>query len=60
MIEGEGGLRIDYCDSCNGYLKTYCGEGNEEVMLADWTSAHLDLVARDRRLKRLGASLFDL
>jgi FdhE protein len=59
-IEGEGGLRIDYCPSCKGYLKTYDGQGNEAVLLADWTSLHLDVAARDRGLTRLAASLFDL
>jgi FdhE protein len=59
-VEGEGGLRIDYCETCGGYLKTYDGEGSESVLLADWTSLHLDLVARDRGLKRLAASLYDL
>ena len=28
-IEGEKYLRIDYCQSCRAYLKTYDGEGNE-------------------------------
>jgi FdhE protein len=60
MIEGESGLRIDYCKSCQGYLKTYAGEGSESVLLADWTSIHLDLVACDRGLKRLAASLYEL
>jgi FdhE protein len=59
-VEGEGGLRIDYCETCGGYLKTYDGEGSESVLLADWTSIHLDLIARDRGLKRLAASLYDL
>ncbi len=59
-VQGEGGLRIDYCESCRGYLKTYDGEGNEEVMLVDWTSIHLDVIARDRGLKRLAASLYEL
>lgn len=59
-IEGEAGLRIDYCESCHGYLKTYAGEGNESLLLADWTSIHLDLVARDRGLNRLAASLYEL
>jgi FdhE protein len=59
-IEGEEGLRIDYCDACRGYLKTYNGEGNEHVLLADWTSLHLDLLARDRGLKRLAASLYEI
>ncbi|HEX7252874.1 MAG TPA: formate dehydrogenase accessory protein FdhE, partial [Thermoanaerobaculia bacterium] len=42
-MEGEGGLRIDYCESCKGYLKTYAGEGNEALLLSDWSSLHLDL-----------------
>jgi FdhE protein len=59
-VEGEAGLRIDYCDVCSGYLKTYDGDGSEGVLLADWTSLHLDMIARDRGLKRLAASLYDL
>jgi FdhE protein len=59
-IEGEGGLRIDYCEGCRGYLKTYDGEGSENVFLADWTSLHLDVIACDRGLKRLAASLYAL
>ena len=59
-VEGEGGLRIDYCEACGGYLKTYDGEGSESVLLADWTSLHLDLIARDRGLKRKASSLYEL
>ena len=42
------GLRIDHCESCRGYLKTYDGQGNETLWLADWSSLHLDLIAHDR------------
>ncbi len=59
-IEGEGGLRIDYCEGCRGYLKTYDGEGSENVLLADWTSIHLDIVAHDRGLIRSAASLYEV
>lgn len=59
-IDGEGGLRIDFCESCRGYLKTYTGKGDERVLLADWTSLHLDLAARDRGLTRAAASLYEL
>jgi FdhE protein len=59
-IEGEKQLRIDYCGSCGGYLKTYDGEGDEPAMLADWTSTHLDVLAIDRGFKRLANSLYDL
>jgi FdhE protein len=59
-IEGEAGLRLDYCGSCRGYLKTYDGEGHEALLLSDWTSLHLDLAALDRGLHRLASSLFEL
>jgi FdhE protein len=58
-VEGEGGLRIDYCDSCKGYLKTYDGQA-DEGLLSDWSSLHLDVVAHDRGLKRMAASLYEL
>ena len=57
-IEGEPGLRIDHCESCGGYLKTYDGEGDQTFLLSDWSSLHLDLIAHDRGLKRLAASLY--
>jgi len=57
-VEGEAGLRIDHCPSCRGYLKTYAGKGDEALLLADWSSLHLDLVARDRGFERLAASLY--
>jgi FdhE protein len=59
-IEDDSGLRIDYCDACRGYLKTYDGQGDEAVHLLDWTSIHLDLLARDRGLERMAASLYDV
>ena len=60
VVEGEGDLRIDYCEGCRGYLKTYDGEGSENVLLADWTSIHLDIIACDRGLIRSAASLYDV
>jgi FdhE protein len=59
-VENQSGLRIDYCENCRGYLKTYDGEGSEAVLMADWTSLHLDVLARDRGLNRLATSLYDL
>ena len=58
-IEGEPRLRIDHCESCRGYLKTYEGEGEEALLLSDWSSLHLDLIAHDRGLKKLAASLYE-
>jgi len=59
-VEGEAGLRLDSCDACRGYLKTYDGQGNEDLLLADWSSLHLDVLACDRGLQRRAASLYDL
>jgi FdhE protein len=59
-VEGEAGLRIDYCEACSGYVKTYEGQGSESVLLADWTSLHLDIIARDRGLMRCAGSLYHL
>jgi FdhE protein len=58
-LEGEAGLRIDFCEECRGYLKTYDGQGREALLLADWTSLHLDLLAHQRGLKREASSLYD-
>jgi len=59
-IDGEAALRIDHCEACKGYLKTYVGQGSEDLLLADWTSLHLDLLALDRGLKRQATSLYDV
>jgi FdhE protein len=59
-VEGESGLRIDHCEFCRAYLKTYVGEGDEAILLSDWTSLHLDIMAQDRGLKRMAASLYAL
>ena len=60
QVEGESGLRIDACEACKGYVKTYDGEGDEALFLADWTTLHLDVLARDQGLERRGDSLYDL
>ncbi|HET8539441.1 MAG TPA: formate dehydrogenase accessory protein FdhE [Anaeromyxobacter sp.] len=59
-VEGGGPVRIDWCGDCEAYVKTYTGEGDEELFLADWPTLHLDLAARRRGLVRAGASLYDL
>jgi FdhE protein len=58
-IQGEE-LKIDHCETCGGYLKTSTGEGNENILLADWTSLHLDIIARDLGFRRYGSSLYRL
>jgi FdhE protein len=59
-IEGEKYLRLDYCQSCRSYLKTYHEVGSENLFLADWTTVYLDIIARDRGLKRSAHSLYEI
>jgi FdhE protein len=59
-VAGQAGLRIDSCESCKGYLKTLEGQKDEALLLSDWSSLHLDLLAHDRGLKRRALSLYDL
>jgi FdhE protein len=59
-IGGEPSFRLDACKECNGYTKTWVGEGDESLFLAEWPSLHLDALARERGLRRAGASLFDV
>jgi FdhE protein len=61
-LEVEAGepFRLDHCQECNGYVKTYTGRGAEDLYLADWTTLHLDALAKDRGYERKGASLYEL
>jgi FdhE protein len=59
-LEGPAGLRLDVCESCKGYLKTYTGHGEEALFLADWPTLVLDAMAVERGYQRRGASLFEL
>jgi len=59
-LQGSTGLRLDVCESCKGYVKTYAGQGEEALYLADWPTLLLDAMAAERGYQRRGASLFDL
>lgn len=59
-LEGPSGLRLDVCESCKGYLKTYAGQGQEALFLADWPTLVLDAMAGERGYVRRGVSLFEL
>lgn len=58
-FEREGGIRIDYCSNCGSYLKTCTGHA-AGVLLADWTSIHLDVLATDRGMKPPAALLYEI
>jgi FdhE protein len=56
----EEPVRLDVCEECKGYVKTYTGGGDPELVLSDWPTLHLDVLARDRGYERRGASLYEL
>src|SRR5262249_9516938 len=60
MLEGEAGLRVHPCAAGSAFLQTRDGQTGEDLLLLDWTSVHLDVIARDRGLKRMAASLYEL
>ena len=52
-----------YCPTCGSLpamLQLIGVDQGRRRLLADWTSIHLDVVACDRGLKRLAASLYEL
>ncbi|HOX44883.1 MAG TPA: formate dehydrogenase accessory protein FdhE [Myxococcota bacterium] len=57
-LEDEPELRLEVCDLCKGYVKTWSGD--EAPFFTDWSTLHLDAMARDRGYQRLGASLYEL
>jgi FdhE protein len=59
-LEGDAGLRLDTCRVCHGYVKTVTREPLEAFLLADWTTLHLDALAKERGLERRGVSLYVL
>lgn len=54
LVPDEGSVRIDVCDKCKSYIKTYVGHGKEAVLLEDWATLHLDLLAEGKGLSKKG------
>jgi FdhE protein len=59
-VEGDPGLRLDVCEVCKGYVKSVSGAPEEELLLTDWPTLHLDVLAAERGYVRKGASLYEL
>lgn len=58
--EGEEVMRLDVCDKCHAYLKTYQGKdenGEEEIYRHDWATLHLDILGSERGLVKKGSVL---
>jgi FdhE protein len=59
-LEDEPNLRLEVCNGCKGYVKTWAGEAKVASYFADWATLHLDAVAAERGYLRLGSSLYEL
>lgn len=59
-VDLEEDIRIDVCNSCNGYIKTYTNEGKESIALSDWASMHLDILIKKKGYVKMGTQLLDL
>ena len=60
-LEEEPPLRLDLCEECKGYVKTWTGAGEGAgFFLSDWPTLHLDVLARDHGYQRIGASLYEI
>ena len=56
----EENFRLDVCRECSGYIKTYLSEGDEDLLLADWSTLHLDVIASQEGFLRKAHSLYEL
>jgi FdhE protein len=62
-VDSEPEFRLDACRACGGYVKTWLGPGDDadaSLFLSEWPTLHLDALAKDRGLRRAGASLFEV
>lgn len=67
--EGEEEMRLDVCEECHAYLKTYQGcrqvsqtapdgpDECEEIYRHDWATLYLDLLAQEQGLVKRGSVL---
>lgn len=55
ILELNDKIRLDVCDACGAYLKTYGGEDEEDIYLRDWTTLHADLLTEEKNFRKCGA-----
>lgn len=53
-VEEEGDIRIDVCNSCDSYIKTYTDKGKTITAYEDWASIHIDMLCLDMKYKKHG------
>ena len=55
--ENDTDLRVDLCNKCNTYLKTYIGGEKVTAGTSDWATIHLDLLMKDSGYTKKGGLL---
>lgn len=53
-VEEEGDIRIDVCNNCDSYIKTYVDKGKTGAAYEDWASVHIDMLFKDKKYKKHG------
>jgi FdhE protein len=57
--EGQSAIRLDVCDECHAYLKTYNEEGDEGIYLQDWATLHFDMLCEEQNFIKKGSVLLE-
>lgn len=56
-------MRLDICDVCDSYIKTYRGpadgSADDYIYRQDWASVHLDLLAEEKGLHKKGNPILE-
>jgi len=61
--EHDSAMRLDICDACDSYLKTYRGPVDDDtsdfIYRQDWATVHLDLLAEEQGLQKKGNPILE-
>ena len=61
--EGSDIMRLDVCDACHHYIKTYRGPVDDDtsdfIYRQDWATVHLDLLAEEQGLQKKGNPILE-
>ena len=56
-FDSEKDLRIDTCDVCKSYIKTYTGNSIDDIAMRDFASIHIDIASKQTGFKKAGTLL---
>jgi FdhE protein len=56
-FDAEKDLRIDTCDACKSYIKTYTGNSLDDIAMRDFASIHIDIASQKTGFNKVGLLL---